>query len=128
MYPLPGGFKPRNTDEIIRIINERMEEETMSKGNKGFGHPTPIEPISHSKNLFWQLLGVPVVLFFAILISIGVAALAKVATIHGVAEIPKLLDYLLDGQSAVLVILPIVLTALYYTIINIKKAWLHGIS
>jgi len=99
----------------------------MSKDIKGFSHPSPIEPISHSKNSFWRLLGIPAVLFFAILISIGVAGLAQIVTIHGTAEIPKVLNYLYDKQSAIMVILPIVLTGLYYTISKIRKS-LNGIS
>ena len=92
---------------------------------KGFGPPASIEPVSHRGNFPWWLIKVPFVLFGTTLFSAAVAWWTIIVDIHGIKEIPELFSTIYDKQSAIVVILPILLTTLYFTINKIGKLW-HG--
>jgi len=92
----------------------------MSKGITGFG-PSPITPSTHRKgNFAWWIIKLPFVLLGSILVSTATAWYVVMADIYGIDRIPSLLESLYEKQSAVVVILPIVLTVLYF-IININR-------
>ena len=88
----------------------------------------PITPVTHSGNFPWWLIEAPIVLFFSTLIGIATAWFVIMVGIYGMSEMPRLFENIYEQQGAIMILLPIALTSLYYTISKIKKAWLHGSS
>ena len=93
------------------------------RDNKGFGPPASIEPVSRSGKFPWGLITIPLVLFCTTLFSAAVAWWAVIVDVHGIGEIPELMNHIYDKQSAIMIILPILLTTIYFTINKIGKMW-----
>ena len=91
----------------------------MSKGPKGFDHPTPIEPVSRG-NFVWWLLEIPIVLFVAGLAGVGVSWLTTMTEIYGTDEISRILMSGLEKQPSLMIATPLIITTLYFIVRSLR--------